>query len=156
MIAPFVPYGDAERLRTDFRRRFVAVAQRLVSRLPLESGDAHLGSVLADHPEACRALAGDGSEDLVRGTDGALFLHLALHVALREQVATDRPPGIRGLHGAYVSWADGDRVRAEHRMLPILEEAMHHSLGRPGDDDTRAYLDALRAELQRLGGRPPD
>ncbi len=159
MTSPFALHDDPARLRTDLRRRFAEVAARLASGRPLEAADHHLASVLADHPEDCRRLAGRHADDLVQGTgphdvaDGPFFLHLALHVALREQAAADLPPGIRTLHASYVSWAGGDRVRAEHRMLPILEEAMRRSLGRPGGDDPRIYLEALAAELERLNRR---
>lgn len=158
MNTPFAPHDDPARFRTDLRRRFVDVARRLESGHPLDAADVHIAVVLVDHPDARRRLAGIAGEETVldepalEGTDSPFFLHLALHVALREQAAADLPPGMRRLHAAYVAWAGGDRVRAEHRMLPILEEALRRSLEQPGGDDPRAYLEALESGLERLEG----
>jgi hypothetical protein len=158
MNSPFAPHGDSARLRTDLRRRFVDVARHLESGRPLDAADVHIAAVLIDHPEARRRLAGIAGEEAVldepalEGTESSFFLHLALHVALREQAAADLPPGVRRLHAAYVAWAGGDRVLAEHRMLPILEDALRRSLEQPGGDDPRAYLQALESGLERLRG----
>jgi hypothetical protein len=71
------------------------------------------------------------------------FLHLGLHLAIREQVATDRPAGITAIHAALARRL-GSAHQAEHRMIECLGEALWHSQrsGRPPDE--AAYLDALR------------
>lgn len=159
---PFLPpHHDPNALRAELRRRFVQVARNLESGTPCDPSDLHLASVLLDHPQARSLLASATGEALIRGEDrseregSALFLHLALHVALREQVAADRPPGIRALHERYVTWAHHDRVEAEHRMLPILAEAMERELSESSPGDPRSYLEALTRELIHLGGSPP-
>ena len=49
------------------------------------------------------------------------FLHLGLHLALREQIATNRPAGI---HDTFQQVAKkyGDPLMAEHQMIAILSE----------------------------------
>ena len=51
------------------------------------------------------------------------FLHMGLHLAIREQVATDRPAGIAGVHASSCA-RPGDAHEAEHRMIECLGEAM--------------------------------
>ncbi len=74
------------------------------------------------------------------------FLHLGLHLAIREQVATDRPAGIAAVHRE-LSRRLGDVHEAEHRMLERLGEALWlgQRTGRPPDE--AAYLESLRRLL---------
>ena len=155
-MSPLLPPDeDPSRLRARLRARFTAVAVRLASGLPIAAEDAHLAGVLDDHPEARARLAahgaGPGAGPEPEEDESAFFLHLALHVALREQAAADLPPGIRALYEAYLARAAGDRLRAEHRMLPALEEAVARSLAHPGGDDPQPYLEALRRGLAAPG-----
>ncbi len=155
-MSPLLPPDeDPSRLRARLRARFTAVAVRLASGLPIAAEDAHLAGVLDDHPEARAHLAahgaGPGAGPEPEEDESAFFLHLALHVALREQAAADLPPGIRALYEAYLARAAGDRLRAEHRMLPALEEAVARSLAQPGGDDPQPYLEALRRGLATPG-----
>jgi hypothetical protein len=155
-MSPLLPPDeDPSRLRARLRARFTAVAVRLASGLPIAAEDAHLAGVLDDHPEARAHLAAHGAEGGAgpgpEEDESAFFLHLALHVALREQAAADLPPGIRALYEAYLARAAGDRLRAEHRMLPALEEAVARSLAQPGGDDPQPYLEALRRGLAAPG-----
>ncbi len=65
--------------------------------LPLQPFEAQLVDVIAAHPEYQPLLADDDSvqrEFDAAGGQGNPFLHLGLHMALREQIATDRPAGI--------------------------------------------------------------
>ena len=66
-----------------------------------------------------------------------------LSTDVREQVATDRPPGIAAVHRELAQRL-GDVHEAEHRMLERLGEALWHSqrTGRPPDETT--YLESLR------------
>jgi hypothetical protein len=69
---------------------------------------------------------------------------MGLHLAIREQVATDRPHGIAQIHLA-LSKRLSDPHAAEHAMLEVLAEAMWESqrAGRPPDE--QHYLERLRA-----------
>ena len=67
------------------------------------------------------------------------FLHMGLHLAVRDQIATDRPAGLRK---AFESLAQrtGSAHEAEHRIIECLAEAMWEAQrsGRPPDEV--AYL----------------
>lgn len=74
------------------------------------------------------------------------FLHMALHLALYEQLATDRPAGIRAL-AQQLRPRHADPHALEHAMMDCLAEAIWRSQrdGRPPDE--AAYLRCLRRLL---------
>jgi hypothetical protein len=49
------------------------------------------------------------------------FLHISLHVAVREQISVDMPPGIRAQHKA-LSLKFGDALEADHCVMECLGE----------------------------------
>jgi hypothetical protein len=71
---------------------------------------------------------------------------MGLHLAIREQVATDRPHGIAAVHRD-LSHRMGDVHEAEHRMLEKLGEALWSSQRNGLPPDEGAYLESLRRLL---------
>ena len=127
--------------RDDLRRTLVDAWRKRRDGRPLEPLEALLGDVVADHPEYHRALEGAdaiGRDFPVEDGETNPFLHLALHVAVREQVGADRPTGVRAAHAALAA-ATGVHD-AEHRMMEVLGECLWEAqrAGRPPDED--AYL----------------
>lgn len=113
--------------------------------LPLSALEAQIAGVIAEHPEYHETVA---AEDLDRdftpeGGETNPFLHMGLHLGLREQVATDRPAGIAAIHQALA-----DRLRdphaAEHAMIECLAETLWDAQSRGTPPDERAYLEKLR------------
>ena len=113
---------------------------------PLE---AQIAAVVEQHPEYHAMVeAGDESAEFAPENDEANpFLHMGLHLALREQVGTDRPPGIRAAHAALLARA-GDPHDAEHRMAEVLAETLWEAQVRKGLPDEARYLQ----RLQQLAG----
>ena len=135
--------NDREQLRATWRSAW----QRNEQGLPLEPLQAQLVSLMEAHPEYHAAL---GLQPLLRpGGDpqdeaGAqAFMHLSLHLALREQVGTDRPPGIRALH-ARLAQRKGDPHDAEHAMIEVLARMLWDAQRAGRAPDEPAYLEALR------------
>jgi len=71
------------------------------------------------------------------------FLHMGLHLSIREQVATDRPAGIAAVFQSLLA-ATGDRHAAEHRAVDCLAEALWNAQASGTVPDERAYLESLR------------
>jgi hypothetical protein len=102
---------------------------------------------LAEHPEY-HGLINSGPEGLARDwlpEQGQLnpFLHLGLHLALREQVGTDRPLGIAALH-ARLTQQPGGHHDAEHRMMEPLGVALWEAQRSGRLPDEQAYLESLQ------------
>ncbi len=139
--------------RDGLRRTFVDAWRKRRDGRPLEPLEALLGDVVAEHPEYHRALEDPdaiGRDFAVEDGETNPFLHLAMHVAIREQVGADRPPGARAAH-ARLAAAAGVHD-AEHRMMEILAESLWEAqrAGRPPDE--AAYLERL-ARLSHRSAR---
>jgi hypothetical protein len=135
--------NDREQLRATWRSAW----QRHQQGLPLEPLQAQLVSLMEAHPEYHAALGllamprpgGDAQDD----AGAQAFMHLSLHLALREQVGTDRPPGIRALH-ARLAKRKGDTHDAEHAMIEVLARQLWDAQRAGRAPDETAYLEALR------------
>ena len=109
---------------------------------PLE---AQIVQVVEDHPEYQPAL---GDEDLDQGfapEDDRTnpFLHMGLHLAIRDQVATDRPPGISTIFQELAK-KNSNPHETEHRMLDCLAETLWEAQNRNAPPDEEKYLERLR------------
>jgi hypothetical protein len=136
--------------RSGLRRRYFEAWRRHRAGLPLEPLEHQLVAVIEQHPEYHRlledepvAIARDWTPE---SGEANPFLHLGLHLAIREQVATDRPRGIAAVHRE-LAQRFGDVHEAEHRMLERLGEALWQAQrsGMPADES--AYLESLRKLL---------
>jgi len=99
--------------------------------------EAQIANVIADHPEYHEDVTGDLGRDFpVEEGRSNPFLHMALHLGIREQVALDRPAGVR---------ADaGSSHEAEHRLIDCLAETLWEAQGRGEAPQDAAFLDRLR------------
>jgi Domain of unknown function (DUF1841) len=141
--------------RDELRRRYLEAWRRHRARLPLEPLEAQIAAVIADHPEYIAWL--ESGEDAVtaeftpEGGRENPFLHLSMHLAIRDQVATDRPAGIARLHRELAQRL-GSAHAAEHAMIEPLAETLWEAQRdrRLPDDD--AYWQRL-ARLSHAGRR---
>ena len=138
--------------RSGLRRLYVEAWRKHRAGRPLEPLEHQIVTVIEQHPEY-HALLEDEAEALGRdftpeADQSNPFLHMGLHLAIREQAATDRPSGIAAIR---IQLAErlADAHEAEHRMLERLAEALWLSqrTGQPPDED--AYVESLRQMLGR-------
>jgi Domain of unknown function (DUF1841) len=132
--------------RDALRQMYLEAWQRRQDGLPLTALQAQLADVIELHPEYHRLLTADALDRDWQPEQGESnpFLHMGMHLALREQVGTDRPPGIREVH-ARLSRAHGGAHEAEHRMMEPLGAALWDAQRQGRAPDEQAYLAALRA-----------
>ena len=135
--------NDRDQLRAAWRSAW----QRHQERLPLEPLQAQLVALMEAHPEYHAALGLQALQ--LPGADrhdeaGAqAFMHLSLHLALREQLGTDRPAGIRALH-VRLAQRNGDPHEAEHAIFEVLARTLWDAQRAGRAPDENAYLEALR------------
>ena len=137
-----MPFFDNQS-RDELRRVYVEAWRKRRAGLPSEPLEAQVADVIALHPEYHAALErGEdalGSDYTPEGGQSNPFLHMGLHLAVRDQIATDRPAGLRK---AFENLAQriGSAHDAEHRIIECLAEAMWDAQrsGRPPDEI--AYL----------------
>ena len=112
---------------------------------PLSPLEAQIVAVVEWHPEYHNDVAaGDFDRDYT--PDGGRtnpFLHMGLHLGIREQVATDRPAGIASIYQALRD-RTGDPHAAEHEMIEALAETLWEAQSTSGAPDEAGYLRRLR------------
>ncbi len=131
--------------RTALRRMYRDAWQKHRDRSPLSPLEAQIAQVVAEHPEYHALIESDDLQADFTPEMGQSnpFLHMGMHLAIREQVATDRPAGIRGLHSR-LSTTAGDPLEAEHRMMEALGETLWEAQRNNAAPDENAYLERLR------------
>jgi hypothetical protein len=132
--------------RNDLRRQYYEAWQRHGQGLPLAPLDAAIADVIALHPEYHRLFATPEAlhEDwtVERGQVNP-FLHMGLHLGLREQLATRRPAGIEAVHARLLR-SLGDAHEAEHRMIEVLATLLWEAQRAGRAPDEQLYLERLR------------
>lgn len=78
------------------------------------------------------------------------FLHLGMHIALREQVSIDQPAGVR-VHHASLSAKLSSVLDAEHEMMECLAEMIWQAQRNRTEPDAALYLACLQ---RKLGTQP--
>lgn len=135
--------------RGELRRMYADAWRKAREKLPLSPLEAQIVAVIEDHPEYRDALEDErlDRDYLPEGGRTNPFLHMGLHLALRDQVATDRPAGIAELYRRIAAAAD-DLHDAEHRMIDCLAETLWEAQSAGREPDQAVYLERLR----RLAG----
>ena len=131
--------------RSELRKMYADAWQKHVAGQPMSPLEIQIVDVISEHPEYHDAVTGD---DLDRdyapeGGQANPFLHMGLHLGIREQVATDRPAGIQAIH-RQLSARHGDAHRAEHEMIECLAEALWEAQRANRPPDENQYLERLR------------
>jgi Domain of unknown function (DUF1841) len=142
--------------RADLRRMYLEAWRKLSARLPLAPLEAQIAAVIEAHPEYIplmdsgnAALAADFQPESGRENP---FLHMGMHLAIREQVGTNRPPGIADIH-ARLARELGSEHAAEHAMMEALGETLWEAQRAGVAPDERAYVERLMdTKTPRRGG----
>lgn len=136
--------------RTRTRELYRSAWRKHLAEEPLEPLERQVVSLLEEHPEYHTLMrASDAVLDRdFTADDGTAnpFLHLGLHLALREQVGTDRPAGIASLTRSLLL-KHGDGHAVEHKMMECLGEFLWDAQRQGRAPDETAYLERLRRLL---------
>lgn len=139
--------------RDELRRTYSEAWRKYLAHAPLTPLEAMITDVIGAHPEY-QAMVADAGAALAYepgGMGGAEnpFLHMGLHLAVRDQVSIDRPPGVRELHRLLQARV-GDLHRAEHVLMEALGETLWQAQRAGGPPDEGHYLDLARGRLDTL------
>ena len=113
---------------------------------PLSPLEAQIASVLEGHPEYHAGMDDPAAlERDFRPEDGQSnpYLHLSLHLTIRDQVGTDRPAGIAALF-RQIADRCGDQHAAEHVLLECLGTTLWEAQRSGSPPDERSYLERVR------------
>ncbi len=132
--------------RDEVRQVYLTVWRKLQQNQLLEPMEAMIASVIEIHSEY-HSLLEDG--DAAAQTDFTPqqgqtnpFLHMGMHIALREQADSNRPPGMQPLYQKLT--ARKGQHEAEHAMMECLGQALWQAQRDATEPDLPAYLDCLK------------
>jgi hypothetical protein len=133
--------------RDQLRRAYIDAWRKHREGLPMEPLEAQIADVVALHPEYQAALENPDAvverDYSPEGGQSNPFLHMGLHLAVRDQVATNRPAGIRQAFEA-VAARLGSAHDAEHRIIECLAEALWEAQRASRPPDEQAYLERVK------------
>jgi hypothetical protein len=117
---------------------------------PLTALEAIAVGVIAEHPEYHALLT---NRDKFMARDYAPeagetnpFLHISMHIAIREQIAIDQPHGVLNTHTQLTQKLDS-AMKAEHEMMDCLAEMIWQAQRNRTAPDAAVYLRCLAAKV---------
>ena len=131
--------------RNELRKMYADAWKKRCDDKPMTPLEVQIADVVEIHPEYHDDVAG-AELDKDYTPDGGQtnpFLHMGLHLGIREQVATNRPSGISAVFEQLANKL-GDAHAAEHRMIDCLAETLWEAQRDQRPPDELHYLESLR------------
>ena len=133
--------------RNEARDYFYLVWSKHKNKLPLEPIEAIISDVILEHPEYHHFL--DDKETSFNNdfrpeqNESNPFLHMGMHIALKEQVSSDRPAGINSIFNKIMTKSISVND-AEHKMMECLGQSLWEAQRNNTVPDNNNYLDCLK------------
>lgn len=133
--------------RDSMRRYYLQCWQKHQNKQAMDALEQQVAHIITEHPEYHHLLGVEESalqrDYLPENGETNPFLHMGLHLGIREQVSTRRPAGIQEIYQRLtLKYGAHD---AEHRMLACLVESLWHAQRYHTHPDEAAYLECLKA-----------
>lgn len=129
--------------RDNLRRMYRDALRKLEQGEPMSALESQIAQVIGDHPEYRSAIVPSGKHTTdpldkdyrPEAGEANPFMHMSLHLAVRDQLATNRPAGIRDAY-TRLQAATGDAHAAEHILCELMGEELWQAQrnGRPPDE----------------------
>jgi hypothetical protein len=131
--------------RGELRRMYADAWKKHCAGQPLSPLEVQIAEVIALHPEYHGAVTADDLDQDYTPDGGRTnpFLHMGLHLGLREQIGTNRPAGIAAVFQA-LAGRTGDPHAAEHQMIECLAETLWEAQSHNRAPDESGYLERLQ------------
>ena len=133
--------------RNDAREFFYQVWDKTCFKQPLEPIEMIISGIILEHPEYHIYL--EDRESFIE-SDFSVdqgqtnpFLHMGMHIALKEQINTNRPKGISTIFNTILT-KSGSIHDAEHKMMECLGRSLWVAQRNNTLPDEAEYLDCLR------------
>ena len=133
--------------RQQLRQMFFQSWQKQLENRPLEPLEAMIVDVILLHPEYHVMLSDpdayvdkDYSPEMGQTNP---FLHMAMHISIREQLSTNRPDGIQSLYEQLCQKYSSSH-EAEHIIMDCLGKVLWEAQRSQQMPDDQDYLECLR------------
>ncbi len=146
-------FGDN---RDSLRKMYRDALNKADARLPMTALETQIADVIKDHPEYLETISPSGKhandpldkDYQPEAGETNPFMHMSLHLAVRDQIATNRPPGIREAY-AQLCESMQDRHPAEHVLCELMGEELWQSQRDRRPPDEQRYLNRILATIAR-------
>lgn len=128
--------------RNTLRNQFFTAWEKHLKKSPIEPLEAQIISVIVDHPEYHEFFSARENQHQEISGDTNPFLHLSLHLALRDQIQTNRPVGIKTIFQTLYR-KHACHLQAEHIMMACLEKILWKAQQSNQPPDEKEYLHDL-------------
>ena len=125
------------------QREFLAKSwQKYTSNIPLEPLEEQLASIIEIHPEYQDLITNIDSEYFPEQGEINPFLHINLHLALKDQLSLNEPNGVREVHQKLIDHFKDQHV-VEHLMMECIAEMIYLSQKNDTAMDQESYLNCI-------------
>ncbi len=133
--------------RNQLRRFYCQAWKKYRSNEALQPLEQQIGSIVSLHPEYHLLLENEEmaleKDFLAELGESNPFLHLSMHLAIREQLDSRQPAGINGIYQALMA-KHNDAHHVEHRMMECLANVLWKAQKEGAAPDDKTYLDCLK------------
>lgn len=132
--------------RDELRKVYFSCWQLKKNKLPMDPMQEVVANIVELHPEYHDLLENDDNLDQdysAETGESNPFLHMSMHIALHEQISTNRPKGINDCYQK-LCLLHGGPHDAEHAMMECLGEALWNAQRNQSPPDEVAYLNCLK------------
>ena len=130
--------------RDELRKKYADAWKKHCDKAPMTALELQIAAVVEWHPEYHDEVTSDDLNKDYTPDGGRTnpFLHMGLHLGIREQVATNRPAGINSIFSTLTA-KTGDAHEAEHQMIECLAETLWEAQSQNSAPDEVKYLERL-------------
>lgn len=136
--------------RTQLRQVYFQSWNKHKQQQPMEPMETMIAKLIGQHPEYHAFFdnfkANQDKDFTPEMGQTNPFLHLGMHIAIQEQVATCRPGGINSLY-LTLSKKLGDSHEAEHKMMDCLGAMLWQAQKENRSPDETIYLECIKKLL---------
>lgn len=133
--------------RNQLRQMYKTSWEKFLKKETLTSLESQITAVIQEHPEYHSFVSQLEKDFLPELGQTNPFLHMGLHLGIREQIDTNRPAGIKQIFAQLIPLCNSPHD-AEHKMIDCLAEAMWSAQTNNQPPDEDKYLNNLRELLK--------
>lgn len=139
--------------REQLRKMYRDALKKSEAGTPMTALESQIADVVIQHPEYHDAIDPKGAhakdpldrDYLPEAGESNPFLHMSLHLAVRDQLATNRPAGIRELFATLCT--KRSRHDAEHVLCEHMGQELWQAQRDQRPPDEQRYLQALQRNI---------
>jgi hypothetical protein len=132
--------------RYQLRKLFIDSWQKFLKKEPLTAIEEQIARIIELHPEYHQQIDISNIDKDYAPEMGQInpFLHISLHLAIIEQIQTNRPLGINSIYKDLLTKYSNDEHKVHHIMIDYLAEQMWQSQKYNTPPDEGNYLARLQ------------